>query len=84
LDKRTATYPKAKEYQKMKIAGMKLEDDEGETRRSDSEDRGEESDEEESDEEVSEGESMDNQEYEEGQPEDQEERNWWDSPSDSD
>jgi len=89
LDKGTAAFPKAKEYQKMKIAGMQIE--------SDSEESSEESDEEESDneesdeeesgseesdnEEQSEGEYLDNEENEE--QEEEEERNWWDSPPDS-
>jgi len=81
LDKGTAPFPKAKDYQKMKVAGMQLESDSEESSSDDSESEEEEdSEEDESEEEQSEGECLDG-EYE--QQEEKEERNWWDSPSDS-
>jgi len=79
LDKGTASFPKAKEYQKMKVAGLRLESDSEESSSDDSgsDDSGsEDSEEGESEEEQSEGEYLD-EEYE--QQEEEEERNWWDS-----
>lgn len=89
LDKGTASYLKAKEYQKMQVAGMELssgeQDSESElegselgsqgSRSSDSEDSSWEDQE-------SKGEYHDEEKvYEQ---EELEERNWWDSPTDSD
>jgi len=90
LDKGTATYPKAKVYQKIKVAGiqsdsreeleleeensseeLESEDDSSDSDGSDSEELGEEE---------SEGENFDEECV---QQEEQEERNWWDSLSDS-
>jgi len=80
LDKGTASFPKAKEYQKMKIAGMELSSDDSASE--DSEDS--ESDEDDSDDsESSEEEYLDESE-EELEQEPQEEGNWWDSPENSD
>jgi len=93
LDKGTASFPKAKEYQKMKIAGLGLEsnseDDDSESDSEDSESDNSESenpesdssDGEESEEEQSEGEYLD-EEYQQQEEED-EERNWWDSSPES-
>jgi hypothetical protein len=93
LDKGTAAFPKAKEYQKMKIAGMRIESDssedeeseESEDEESDDEEsedeESEESEDEESDKEESEGEYLDNEKGYEQQEE--EEGNWWDSPPES-
>jgi len=80
LDKGTASYPKAKEYQKMKVAGLELPSDDSESTSSESS---------ESDEDSSSSESSpdSDKEYldqsEEGQDL-QEEGNWWDSPESSD
>jgi len=84
LDKGTASFPKPKEYQKMKVAGMELTSEESE-----------ESEESESDEnsvkssEESESPSKSDEEYldssgEELEQEQQDEGNWWDSPEVSD
>jgi len=79
LGKGTASLPKAKVYQKMKIAGIELssKDDDSESS---------ESDESSDDSEIStdsEEEYLDNSDNEFEQ-EPQEEGNWWDSPEDSD
>ena len=86
LDKGTAALPKAKDYQKMRVAGMQLESDSEESEDSSSDDsqseeEDESSEEDESDEEEdeSEGEYLDN-EYDE--QEGKEEKNWWESDSD--
>jgi len=92
LEKGTASYPKAKEYQKMKIAGMELfSDDEessdspdGDSEEEDSEEEdSEDSEEGDSDKEESEGEYLEKS-AEEAEEEQEEERNWWDSPPESD
>ena len=85
LDKGTAAFPKAKDYQKMKVAGMQIESDSEDSSSSSSEDEdGSESEDSESDgssdEEQSEGEYLD-EEFE--QQEEKEERNWWDSTPES-
>jgi len=84
LDKGTAAFPKAKEYQKMKVAGMQLESDNEESSSDSSENEelesGSSDSEEEFKEEQSEGEYLD-EEYE--QQKEKEERNWWDSLSES-
>jgi len=79
LDKGTASLPKAKEYQKMKIAAVELpsNDDDSESSESD-----ESSDDSESSTD-SEGEYLDNS-GEELEQEPQEEGNWWDSAESSD
>jgi len=95
LDKGTAAFPKAKEYQKMKVAGLQIESDSEESS-DDEESDDEESDDEESDSEgsndeesddggseQSEGEYPDNEEDDEQQEEEEEEGNWWDSPPES-
>ena len=85
LDKGTAAFPKAKEYQKMKVAGMQIESDSEESS-DDEESDDEESDSEGSDDggsEQSEGEYLDNEEDYEQQEEEEEEGNWWDSPPES-
>lgn len=84
MDKGTATYPRAEEYATRQGAGMKLSSEEEgspdsvtETyTRSDSE-------EEESEQEVSEGMYSDEVEKDD-EHEEPEEKNWWDSPLDSD
>ena len=82
LDKGTASFPKAKEYEKMKVVGIELPSDD------DSED---ESSDENSDESSDGSESSDDSETEylddsgeEPEQEPPEEGNWWDSPEDSD
>jgi hypothetical protein len=90
LDKETASYPKAKEYQKMKVAGMGLSGANPESsdtkERTGDKDSEEDSDDEDSEEEFNEelkGEYIE----EEGEKElqnDEEERNWWGLPSDTD
>jgi len=83
LDKGTASLPKAKEYQKMRVAGLQLESDSEESSSDDSESENSEegsSGEDESEEEQSEGDYLDD-EYE--QQEEKEEKNWWESSSDS-
>jgi len=87
LDKGTASYPKAKEYQKMKVAAIEL-DEGSEDESSDDEDSQSDESEEESEDDSeanSEGEYF-NQSEEEGEEEEeqQEEGNWWDSPQLSD
>ena len=88
LDKGTAAFPKAKEYQKPKVAGIPLESDSQEDEsdeESEEDDSGKESQEdsgEESEEEQSEGEYL-HDEKENEQLEEEEERNWWDSPPES-
>jgi hypothetical protein len=90
LDKGTASYPKAKEYQKMKIAGMELSSgDEESSDQSESSDSSgseeENSEEEESEEEGSEGEYLDEEEDSENDAQQEEEQgNWWDLPEVSD
>jgi hypothetical protein len=84
LNKGTAAFPKAKEYQKMKIAGMELLSDSEESSSEDSEDDSEEdsgsesNSDEDTPEDESEGEYLDNEEQE--FQEEEEEGNWWDSP----
>jgi hypothetical protein len=84
LDRATASYPKAKEYQKMKVAALELSEEESE----DSEDEDSQSDDSEEEtedesEQVSEDEYFDqSQEEEEGEKE-EEEGNWWNSPPQS-
>jgi len=82
LDKGTATFPKAKEYQKMKVAAVGIPEQEDE---SDDEDYDEDSQSEMSDseEEDLEQEFLDDTEEEELE-EQQEAGNWWDSPESSD
>jgi hypothetical protein len=84
LDKGTANYPKAKEYKKMKVARLELNEEEGEDLTSeDSEsERSDSGDSEEASEEESDGEYLDESQQEE-QQEQQEEGNWLDSPPDS-
>ena len=91
LDKGTASFPKAKDYQKMKIEGLELLDEDSQSDSSEeSEEESEESEEELEDSEDdsesdSEGEYFDQEEEEgEEQEEQQEEGNWWDSPPPSD
>jgi hypothetical protein len=88
LDKGTATYPKAKEYQKMKIAGMLLlETESEESEESDQEEGNSESDEskeEESSVELEGSEEEDWNEPNELEVLEEEEGNWWDSPPPSD
>jgi len=90
LDKGTAAFPKSKDYQKMKVAGTKLQSgtendlcDESEDEESEGESSEEESEGESSEEEFeeSEGEYLDNNEEEEEQQDDEEDGNWWDTPS---
>jgi len=92
LDKGTAAFPKAKEYQKMKIAGMRIEsdsEDSDDSEESDSDDSDEEeSDREESTDEESGIEEQSEEEYPDDgenykQQEEEEEGNWWDSPRES-
>jgi len=92
LDKGTASYPKSKEYQKMKVAAMQQEeseDEDSQTSESDSDDSGDEdsqTDESEGDTQASESgleqEFLDNSERE--LEEQKESGNWWDSPESSD
>jgi hypothetical protein len=82
LNKGTASYPKAKEYHKMKIAGIELYSEDSESEDSDGSEQPEESDTSDSEEEVSEGEYLDEEGPE--KQEDAEAGNWWDLPSDSD
>jgi hypothetical protein len=89
LDKGTASYPKAKDYQKMKVAGLKLldesEDEDSQTDDSEEESEensGSESEEESEEEELepdSEGEYLDEDENQEEETQ-EEEGKWWDSP----
>jgi hypothetical protein len=84
LDKGTASYPKAKEYQKMKIDGLESDSEEDSSYSEDNESsdcRSEEEESSESEHKESEGEYLD--EAAEEQRKEEEERNWWDSPSDS-
>jgi len=90
LHKGTASYPKAKEYQKMKIAGMRLKDDTNDSEDdssendSSSEHSDSESEEEDTEDEESKGERLENFEDEESEEEQvSEERNWWDSEPES-
>jgi len=77
LNKGTASYLKAKEYQMMRIAGMQLSCEEEDTASSDSESSEEESDSEESrDGEESDGECFDEEETE-GECFDEKKRNYW-------
>jgi len=94
LEKGMASLPKAKEYQKMKIAGMELFSDDEESSDSSEEDSEEEdSEQDDSEEENSEEEDSDKEESEveyfeksgeEEEEEQEEERNWWDLPPESD
>jgi len=88
LDKGTVSYPKPKEYQKMKVAGLEIDSD-GENSSSDSSESDESStansqsgDSQEELVEELKGEYLDESEEEE-QQEEQEEGNWWDSPTDT-
>jgi len=88
LDQGTASYPKAKEYQKMKVAGMELSSEEEDTTDSGSPEESEDSEEseasensEECEEDDLEGEYFDDDKEE--QQEEKEEGNLWDSPSES-
>jgi hypothetical protein len=83
LDKGTAAFPKAKEYQKMKVAAIQLDSEEEGSSSEKSEEESsssEESEEESSSSEESEGEYLDDEEEEQGLQE-EEEKNWWDTPS---
>jgi len=84
LDKGTAAFPKAKEYQKMKVAAVQLSDgtDTDSSETSESSDSSESEEEPESSDD-SEGDYLDdsNRSLEQGE---QEEGNWWDSPDESD
>jgi hypothetical protein len=81
LDKGTANYPKAKEYQKMKIAGIELDSEEEDCSDSES---SESSDDDSSSSEEEDLECEYFEEEEETLQEEEEEGNWWDSPEDSD
>jgi len=82
LDKGTASIPKAKDYQKMKIAVMELSSDDSDSDDSEDSDESDGScDSDDSD--NSEEEYLDEAEKE-LEPELQEEGNWWDSPEGSD
>jgi len=78
LDKGTASYPKAKECQKMKVAGMELCRTEEDSSDSDFKVSSRERDKEEW-----EGEYMDKSDEEIEKDQEEVERNWGDSPSDS-
>jgi hypothetical protein len=84
MDKRTASYPEAKKYQKMKVANMELSsrDEDSSDSESGSSDGESDSEGSEENEEESAGEYFDKEEKE--QQEAQEERDWWHSPSDLD
>jgi len=85
LDKGTASFPKAKEYQKMKMGGLELLDEESQSDSSEESDEESEEESEDDSESDSEGEYFDQDEEEgEEQEEQQEEGNWWDSPPPSD
>jgi hypothetical protein len=85
LDKGTASYPKAKEYQKMKIAGIKLPSEaEESSEESDSSDSDEEESGSDSEEEDSEGEYLGKGDSVAEEEDEEEPGYWWDSPSDSD
>jgi len=80
LDNGTASFPQAKEYQKMKIAGLELSSDNSESESSESSESSENS--------SSTGTSdiLDKEYLDESEEEQvlQEEGNWWDSPESSD
>jgi len=80
LDKGTANYPKAKEYQRMKIACMELLSNDSEEEDSESS----ESDESDSVDSESSGKEYLDESEEELEQDPKEERNWWDSPESSD
>jgi hypothetical protein len=87
LEKGTVSYPKAKEYRRIEIAGLELESNEEDDSSSESDDEDSdeaelESDDEDSDKMELEGEYLDEKEKDD-QQEEEEERNWWDSPLDS-
>ena len=79
LDPGTASLPKAKEYQKMQIAGIELPSDDDDSECSESDERSDDSESSAN----SEEEYLDNSD-EELEQEPQEEGNWWDSPESSD
>jgi hypothetical protein len=79
LEKGTASYPKAKEYQKMKVAGLEGSSEGEEDSYSESSESSESSD---TEEEISECEYLDQDK--EDQEQQEEEGNWWDSPPDLD
>jgi len=81
FDKGTASYSNAKEYQKMKIAGMQMDsnDSEADSDSEEEEDSIDESEDDDSDKSESEGKEFYN--LEEENREHNEERNWWDSDS---
>jgi hypothetical protein len=81
LDKGTARDPKAKEYQKIKVAGMERTSEEEDSSSSEDSSSKSSHSEESDDEEGSECEYLDREEQEDL---DQEEGNCWDSPPESD
>ena len=85
LNKGTASFPKPKDYQRMKVAGIELNNDDSEGSESDetSDNSPDSSSDESESSEESERECLDNLEGELEQ-EPQEEGNWWDSPEGSD
>jgi hypothetical protein len=85
LEKGTASYPKAKKYQQMKVAGLELSsegEEDSDSECSESSKSLESSDSSDSRDEISEGEYLD--EEKDDQQQQEEEGNWWDSPPDSD
>jgi len=83
LDKGTATFPKAKEYQKMKVAAVQLSD----STDTDSSETSESSDSSESEEEPENSDDLEEDYLDDStrslEQEEQEEGNWWDSPDES-
>ena len=82
-DKGTASYPKPKIYQKMKVAGLELdcEEEGSSSSKSDSSDSGSKEESSDEEEEESEGEYLD-EKIKEEQQEEETEMKWWDLPSD--
>ena len=83
LDKGTASIPKAKDYQKMKVAAVHLPSEDSEESESSEDSNSTESSENSEDSDNSEGEYLEETDKEIGQ-EPQEEGNWWYSPESSD
>jgi hypothetical protein len=82
LDVGTAAFPNAKEYQKLKVAAMEMQENDKDSSSESSEEKDSDDDSSEESDEESEGEYLDDEEKEQ-ELQEEEERNWWDTPPSS-
>jgi len=84
MDKGTAPFPKGKDYQKLKVGAFRQEESDIDLYTTDDEESSDEQSSSEDEEEEGEDDLLEDQDIEEiEEPEEQPERNWWDSDSDS-